>query len=315
MSRVELLTDSRNSLSVKFLEFTRIVSKHKGRVAIFFEGEDEKYYSARINSIRPDIEWTGVNCGGKSNVLKMREKVRSHMTYQSSACLFFVDSDFDKNKGEISHSDTYITPCYSIENLYFSERVLTRVLSAEFGLSDACENADCYKNAISFFNKTKTEYLEAIEQFNYIIRELRLMEKSGNLKTKLNLNNINFDSLVKIEIKSSQKIYNEKNVSEIFPEVPPGLYIDTEISKSHFSGLNPELWFRGKQHLEFMRLYISRLKEDRCKKESRVLFKEKGNVKLNLTKSNCISELSQYAETPRCLKDFLEEQSFNKIAA
>ncbi|MCH2559469.1 MAG: hypothetical protein MK005_19520 [Alcanivorax sp.] len=55
MSRVDLLVKARDNLSVKFMEFTRIASKKKSKYALFFEGEDEKYYSVRINSIRPDI--------------------------------------------------------------------------------------------------------------------------------------------------------------------------------------------------------------------------------------------------------------------
>ena len=93
MSRVDVLVGARSNLSVKFLEFTRIVSKGRSKYALFFEGEDEKYYAVRVNNIRPDIEWRPVNCGGKSNVISLRNKVRSHPVYFDSLCMFFYDDE------------------------------------------------------------------------------------------------------------------------------------------------------------------------------------------------------------------------------
>jgi hypothetical protein len=60
-----------------------------------------------------------------------------------------------------------------------------------------------------------------------------------------------------------------------------------------------------------MRIFLTQLKADRNIKAGRKVFKEKGNVKLQLTKGNTISELSQYADTPQCLRDFLLRQNFN----
>lgn len=315
MSRVERLVRSRDSLSVKFLEFTRIASKGKEWVAVFFEGEDEKYYSVRINNIRSDIKWVGINCGGKEKVLQMRSKIRSHQTYNRSYCVFFVDADFDDNSDIVEFSDTYITPCYSIENLYLSDPTFVRILNAEFGLSEVCESNSCFHKSLELFKKSKSDYLYNVGAFNFLIRELRIMERNGALTTKLNINNINFDDLIMVNLDSSQKRYDETNPSSIFSELPENLPIDLLESESHFSNLDPELTYRGKQHLEFMRLYISRLKEDRCRKASRKVFQEKGNVRLHLTKSNSISELSQYADTPNCLKAFLENQTFNQVVA
>lgn len=315
MSRVELLVQSRSSLSVKFLEFSRVVSKGREKIAVFFEGEDEKYYSIRINNIRPDINWHGINCGGKEKVLQMRLKIRSHQTYNSSCCMFFVDADFDDNSEFYKFSDTYITPCYSIENLYLSEGTFERILSAEFGLSEVCESNSCFKKAVNLFKKSKSEYLFIVGAFNFLIREIRIMEQKGVLTAKLNINNINFDNLIIVNLNSSVKCFDENNPSSIFPGLSADLKIDLSESENFFSDLEPELVYRGKQHLEFMRIYISRLKKDRCKKVNREVFQKKGNVRLQLTKANSISELSQYADTPNCLKVFLENQKFNQVVS
>ena len=306
MSRIEILKNARTNTSVKFMEFTRIASKKNGKYAVFFEGDDEKYYSVRINTIRPDIRWCGIDSGGKHNVINLHEKIRTHPTYNNSLCMFFVDADFDSNTKIKKVQDIYITPRYSVENLYISDNAFKRILSAEFGINDSHESEQCYLNAIEIFKKTKSSYLESIKPFNTLIRELRNMENIGGLNTRLNINNINFNSLVKIKLGSVDKLYDETFPNSLFSELDNNIKVDLEASEKHFTNWDGELWFRGKQNLEFFRIFLYILKEDRCKKKNRTIFKNKGNLKLNLTKGNCISELSQYADTPSCLTNFLE---------
>ncbi|WP_368188767.1 DUF4435 domain-containing protein [Aeromonas sp. R7-3] len=306
MSRVSELKNARDNLSVKFIEFTRIMSKK--RHAIFFEGEDEKYYSVRINNIRPDITWSGINTGGKSNVIEMRRRIRTHNTYANAPCMFFVDADFDDNSDLLTLGDIYVTPCYSVENLYISSHAYVRILSAEFGINDTMESSDCFKQSITTFEKIKFDYINAITPFNLLIRELRIKEKCGELNGRLNINNVKFEDLVKVELDGVEKIYNEQDPKSIFPELQENISVELERSKEHFSTLAGDIWFRGKQNLEFFRVFLEKIKTERCKKTPRLIFKEKGNVKLQVTKGNCISELSHYADTPPCLIEYLRIQ-------
>lgn len=315
MSRVEVLVSSRDSLSVKFMEFTRIVSRQKGRAAVFFEGEDEKYFSIRINTIRPEISWVGVNCNGKQNVIDMRDKIRAHESYNRSFCFFFVDSDFDDNTAIEKYDDVYITPCYSIENLYISKESFIRVLSAEFDLSEVSASSYCFEKSVTFFEKCKSEYLNSISQFNFLIKEIGNMTENGELTINLNINNVNFDNLIRIGFESASKLYDESVPSSIFPEIPENASLNLSQSESYFSRLDPERWFRGKQHLDFFRLYLLQLKMDRCRKSGRQVFQGRGKVKLQLTTTNCLSELSQYADTPNCLIDFLKNLHASELAA
>lgn len=315
MSRVDELKKSRDSTSVKFLEFTRVVSKPSDRIAIFFEGEDEKYFSVRINTIRPDINWVGINSKGKSNVIKLRERIRNHPVYKTSFCMFFVDSDFDTNTEINNLHDLYITPCYSVENLYISDAAFKRIIAAEFGLSEVTEERECYEKVFDIYRKSKEDYIKKINGFNFLIREVRLKEQRGELSGKLNINELSLDDLVDIELGYVHKKYDESKPHTIFHSLAEDLAIPLAPSIQYFKDLSGEKWFRGKQHLEFVRNFLVKIKEDRCKKHSRTIFNAKGNVKLNLTKANSISELSQYADTPCCLKEFLEKQSFIKVAA
>lgn len=249
-------------------------------------------------------------CGGKAKVVKLREKIRRHPDYFNSYCMFFVDADFDDNSEISSLPDMYITPCYSVENLYMSEASFSRIMSAEFGVNEF-NNKSCYTEAIEKYRAIKSGYVEAIRPFNALLRELRTMEKNGEMAGRLNINNVKFDALISVNLYSSPAItknYDENDPLSIFPELPETVDVDISNSMSFLRRLSGCIWLRGKQNIEFLRRFLFQVKQDRCNKENRVIFKEKGGVKLQLTKSNCMSELSQYADTPDCLRFFLERQ-------
>lgn len=309
MSRVQVLKDSRQSSSVKFLEFTRVVSKNK--VAIMFEGEDAKYYSVRINTTLPNLEWASINCGGKDKVLRLREDIRNHPNYYNAPCLFFVDSDFDNNEEIANLTDVYLTPCYSIENLYFTESAFIRIMDSEFKASSTNERSNDFENALDIYRKTKKEYLNKISGFNYLIKEIRRIENEGNSTGKLHINDLSFSKLVKISLDKVDKIYDENKPNIIFPKLAPNLDIKLANSENYFSNISLELWFRGKQHLDFFRNFLVHLINDINSKKDRKVFSKKGRVGLNLTTDNCVSDLSQYADTPPCLTSFLRKQSFS----
>lgn len=305
MSRVEKLANSISIPATIFLKFTRINSK--GLIVIFFEGEDEKYYSVRINTTRPDIKWASIICEGKNNVIKARDNIREHSEYKNAVCLFFVDADFDDNTTLLSYDDTYVSSCYSIENLYVSDNSFKRILSAEFKISEYGDEKESFEKATFAYQHCKASYLENISHFNYWIRTYRLMQKEGLVQEPLNINNINFENLITVDLFGTQKIYDANNIVNLFRNFNKNINLDISESIEYFNNHNKELWFRGKQHIGFFRIFINLLIDDRCKKSDRKIFAEKGNVKLaKLSKENVISELSQYADTPTCLINFLK---------
>ncbi|WP_163121934.1 DUF4435 domain-containing protein [Acinetobacter portensis] len=302
MSRVHNMAQARDNISVKYHEFMRICSNNK--LPIFFEGEDEKYYSIRLDNLM-NVEWVGINCGGKKKVISLRDKIRISEAYHDKKSLFFIDSDFDQNEEIKKLTDVYLTPCYSVENLYISDSAFIKILRSEFNISEYDESPDCYLRAIQCFKDRKREFLEAITDFNSLIHYLRMKEASGELKTKLNLNNIDIDKLVSISLTEVKKIYSLEKYRELFPELPEDFEINLDISESYLIRGNSEMIFRGKQNLDFFRTFILLLRQDRGKKSDREVFLESGKIKLQLTKANTLSELSQYADTPHCLKEFL----------
>jgi hypothetical protein len=209
MSREEKLANARTQSSVIFLKFTRIIAK--GLVAIFFEGDDEKYYSVRISITRSDIKWASIICEGKFNVIKARNDIKEHSEYKNSFCLFFVDADFDDNTDLHRYSDIYISPCYSIENLYISDNSFKKILSSEFKISEYNSEKEDFEKIMSTYQSCKASYLENISHFNYWLISYRQMENENLAKGKLNINNINFDNLINVDLFETRKIYDEKN--------------------------------------------------------------------------------------------------------
>ena len=62
--------------------------------------------------------------------------------------------------------------------------------------------------------------------------------------------------------------------------------------------------FRGKFQAYFLRVFLSRLCEDENSRTPE-LFSEKRHVALNVSDRNLVSELCQYADTPACLRSFI----------
>lgn len=311
MSRVDILNKAKNIPAVKFKEFTAIV-RNKDAIAIFFEGEDEKYYSIRIHNIRPDFTWFGINCEGKENVLELRSTIKKHTVYKNARCLFFVDADFDDNSMLSICHDIYITPCYSIENFYISLAVLKSILRAEFQITEYGEEQTCFEKAVSQYEECKNQYLSHILDFNCWIRSYRLLEKAKQTQGRLNLNELRFDNIIRVKLDKIEKVYDCEKIQDLFPHADKTIAIDTTDSQAYFANTDKTCHYRGKQNLEFFIKFLTLLKDDRCEKKAakRKVFNQHGKVSLTISKANALSELSQYADTPDCLRTFLEKQSF-----
>ncbi len=127
----------------------------------------------------------------------------------------FVDADFDENSELTELTDVYVTPCYSIENLYVAVIHCRRILSAEFNLTDCHEDADCYDSVIREFENILSRFVDLIVPFNALIRELRIMESNGDLEGRLNINNLKFDELIDVDISGSPSLIKNTMKSDL----------------------------------------------------------------------------------------------------
>ena len=307
MSRVDLLAAAGSSYSVKFLEFTRINSKDPSYIVCIFEGEDGKYFYQRIEENLRPYQWRSINAGGKKKVLELYETIVSHPDYKDSRFMCFIDRDFECWYENPDFNRIYVTPCYSIENLYLSHDCFRKVLECEFSITEFGEEcAEDYQKCDSLFRALKAEFSNHVSQFNYWVKAHRIMERDGVSGCKLNVRNIKFNDLVSIGFSGVVQVYDTETPLSVFKD-SRSLAICVNAMKEAQESLNsqdPVSAYRGKQWIEFLREVLLLLKNDRTCKQPQ-FFSKKGPVQLSLSKENIISELSQYAETPDCLTRFI----------
>jgi hypothetical protein len=306
MDRVSIMQESGKSYSVKFLELTRIYSKNKNNVICIFEGQDEKYFSSRIDSKIGKDNWFGINSGGRKPVLDLYGIVSTHKIYSKSNYCCFIDHDFQDWFDNPNPQRIYITNGYSIENYYVNESAFKKVLSSEFGVTEFNDHKVDFDKCIMKFNSRLEEFILYIQPFNCWVKAHRIMEYKKQEPKILNVTNIKTTSLIDVTIDKVVKKYEDK------PETVFKDYEDLQLctialteAENSFKTKDLSLYFRGKQQLDFFRLFLMKLKEDKTSKNPS-FFRTKGRVMLSLSKDNCISELSQYADTPDCLLSFLD---------
>jgi len=306
MSRVEFMQQAGGSYTVKFLEMSRIFGKDKARYACVFEGEDEKYFSPRLNINLGHDCWTGVASGGKKVAIELHRYVSSHPIYKSYRYAFFLDQDFEHWLENPDVETVYITGVYSIENFYTPVSVFKSIISAEFGISEYGEDSSDFEECVVLYIAAFRDFCQCVSSFNFFAKAHRIMERDGKKAGKLNIRNVKLSDLVSIELDKVRINYDPAHPASLFKDLEDPTIAPESLAEA-VETLPSDSWdktFRGKQQLEFLRLFLSQLKADRCNNVP-TKFSKKGNVKLGLSKENCISELSQYALTPQCLKNFL----------
>ena len=303
--RVADMTEAGNGNSVLFINFIRLAS-NKNLTICFFEGEDQKYYLVRLNLIGEDLKWAGIDCGGKKKVLEICNLVSQHPNYKDHPVVGFVDKDFDIPLSKLTKANLiYETPCYSIENLYCTDDCILEVLNVEFKFNKNPNIPNLLNLAFQQFKNARDEFHKAIEHLNFWVKAHRKVEKIDASK-KLNLHNVSINKIVQIQVGAVKKVVFDTEIPSLFPECASLSYAFIAESSIDFPNFDRELHFRGKYELEFVRQYLILLKNQSCDIAS-PLHNPQNAVRLQFSKNNFISELSQYASTPDCLKLFIKK--------
>ena len=89
-------------------------------IFLFFEGKDDfKYYWGRLSGFIGQQSYETYVCRSKKNVLQLYDMIHNQTQQKKNEKIcYFVDNDFEK--GSLQNQDIYVTPTYSIENLYVS---------------------------------------------------------------------------------------------------------------------------------------------------------------------------------------------------
>lgn len=305
-----------NKNNVKFLEFTRIRAKKPNCLICFFEGEDARYYGIRIQENLHGIEWEGIDCGGKQQVIELCQVLETHSEYHCAKTAFFVDRDFDPPLSFEKRTKIYETPCYSVENFYTSLTCFEQILKYGFKIREFVEadiEADIFKKCISLFIQTKQEFHDAIAPLNAWIMLMRNLEKEFATHKKDSLNDIKFEKLVKIEVDNVTKLYTIEYINNLFPKRNDIPEIEVTKKVNSFSTIDCGKTFRGKYEVAFLSKFLTKLKDELCAISPKHFYKKrKIHFSLPISSSDILSQFSQYADTPQCLRDYLKNFSTGK---
>lgn len=302
MTRPDILRQARTAYVVSWARFQKLYGQQPRALFCFFEGEDAKYYGVRIDVVVRTTVRYNLLCGGKEGVLSIRSLIVGEPRYATAWAAYFVDADFDDNTA-LTASDIYVTPCYSIENLYVLESAFTRLVRDEI----MTERADAVEADVAtlseLYRRGLTSFLDAVSALNAWIQYLR---RGGATSSVLRLKDVNLDDLVSISPSGSRALYQLVDLPSRF-----GLSIavdEAEVAKvggAFPAGVARALVFRGKYLLVFYERFVRHLLEAvRSKPPAYVT--SSCTPKLTIQTGGVLSQLSQYAETPDCLLSFLD---------
>lgn len=307
MDIVERLREEATSDCVAYTEFMLQYKRTNDALYCFFEGyEDRTYYTIRVENIS-DSSVTDFVCGGKDDVIKVHSLIKKNPLYQSAKTGFFVDSDFDNYDIPIG---IYKTPTYSIENLYCLQESFEKILIAEFKMK---RTDDDFKKCIENYKNLKEKFTSEILFFNAWLACQADIRNSQSIKTRLNIDSkvkSFFDKVVLSDlsdIKTLDGLKIKQDIQDIYnnsPEVPDEqLNLKCQI----FTDSNQVEKFRGKFLLRFLESYLRRLQSVFGMAYSP--FEKKYSCSLRIEYATMCSNLSQYAKTPECLKQYVTKLS------
>lgn len=300
MSLRDKMSEEAECVEAIFLSYT--LTKSSQKIFLFFEGIDDfKYYCPRISFVCNDKKYKKYDCNCKKNVLRIHSMITNQTVKDNkSITMFFVDKDYDDNSN--IDNDIYITPTYSIENLYFTDCAIENMIRAEMGLSEHSKDDEndfnvAYNYVINFRDKIIKDILYGNACYSLQIKKSH--EIDG---VKPNLSAIKrYDDIANIsefkDIKGKIKNYIEVSDDEI----------EEEYERLKSDAIR---YIRGKYMLEKMSKCIQKIEEESNKgaNHERHWFSKKRRIRLNTSESTLISDLSNYAETPRCLINYIQER-------
>lgn len=321
MSRVDILRGYREEKIVCYDKFIRIYPKHEHYIFCFYEGKmDHTYYEnvirIKIRERMPNVEPYPIDCGGKSKVIYMRNKMKKNVKYQKCRAMFFVDRDFDE---AINLDDVFETPCYSLENLYVTENALIKILRGQFELDEDNYN---YKKILELHNQLSQQFHEKIYNFNAWVFFQRMQgRKNKNRENKISLDQfdkrMNQNEIIKVFLDKIEVLGTSlRELKDLFPKQYETKEEDLELLKGDFRNQNPSKWYRGKQEFYFFCTFLGKVIEQlgKARKGKSDIFEKDTVMKvieLNPESQGRIEQniqlLSSYADVPKELYNYIDK--------
>jgi hypothetical protein len=120
------------------------------------------------------------------------------------------------------------------------------------------------------------------------------------------------EKLIDINLTNCTIKYDPNDISSLFKNLDNSMLCVDSVNEAlnSFPPQSRLRKFRGKQQVEAFRQFLIALKND-FTTPGNIIFAKKGKLKIALDSedTDLLSEISQYAETPDCLRDFLAKHS------
>lgn len=304
MDRVEKLNECREEPSVYFRLYITTRAKSGGEPIFVVEGKDDPaYYNSFFSSVLDGYAKV-MAIDGKEKVLQLRKDVRSHGKYKKDLVAFFVDKDYDDIT---TANDIYVTPTYSIENLYCTPDAFRRILDAKCGLGVSYIKSipavdikeailEEYARLFALFTKSNklkfTNYL-----YYYTSKYLSSEQLPYNKIVKLNV-----DSMHNYRVKLGGKFAQLKKFKKDYYSKYRLCFGWKNILR------NPYAYYRGKQQLEFLKVAVRELQFGGYFYD---FVKSKFGVEVYMKDTNfhehLLSNAAGFATKPKSLQVFLRD--------
>ena len=224
-----------------------------------FEGiEDKSVYYAWIKRVDPDLVYEPFPCGGKGQLLKLRDQLERDKGGLASKVFFFMDRDFDDYRGDGESEELFMTQAYSFENYLVNQGVLEELLKNE--LHCHAEPA-CRIGVVDLFGRLYEDFLTITRDINFRIYiskkcDIRRVE---DLPQKIN-------KIANISLSAVKPSDNDLKALVSLEREP----LEQEIAahKDEFESLDAATRYRGKFALMFFRTWLAHLAADRNSEES-----------------------------------------------
>lgn len=296
MSSPKSMREQTKKIASIYMDYVQ--NKSKISIFVFYEGyDDEFYYEPRFSYHLKNRTMKKYDCKGKKNVLDLQNKVSNTPNSTGLINLFFVDKDYDNN-ADVS-PDVFITPTYSIENLYFTDEALKKFLRMKIGASaediNSCNDVEV---AWSLLRKKRQELIDNILYGNacFSLQKKRIAELQDGVEEK------GFE-----KIKKYKEIVSIKNLEAFNNKmINKSIFTHEEVMEEirHLES-SPEKLIRGKYFLEKMPRYIEEI-FTLLNTNEKETFSKKRKISFNNNQKTILSDLSCFAETPIELQNYLD---------
>ena len=293
ITREGLLASAENE-STYFMDFNSKCTRFGDSCAYcFVENYDLCFYPHRVEDIL-DCKAIGIPCEGKKNVQALYALVSSKPEYSKYCVRCFVDADFDDNSSVDPH--IYVTTCYSIENLFMDEEVLSRILENELKIRPNTPDGK-HEKCIELYRRELACFHNEVLLFNSWYRTVK--RKGLTKEMKVSLEDSIPSCMLDLTIGAIHSHYTKTDLETKYPLAPK--VTEEEIAESNTILLgNPKL-FRGKYEMQFLDKFFEFLNKD-AKGVRHYTVLRKG---LNMDRARMISMFNNYVSTPPDLRKYI----------